>query len=90
MQKEDGTEVDYTHGVVDIGAVRRRMYFDLGGVYDLIDDECYEELRQGIQTGAIPHARILTLAEMGYTERGVPIDVAAANTGAASIVWVKR
>ena len=83
-------EVDYTHGVAYIGRVVRRMYFDLGGIFNLLDDACYDELVQAIVAGEL-EARLLTPEDLGYTSRGVPIDVAAATeSGGSSIIRVKR
>ena len=80
-----------THGVATFGDHGRPIYFDLGGTYDLMDDYDYERIEQDIIQGKIPHAELLNPVQLGFTSRGVPVDVACStDTGTTSIVWIKR
>ena len=72
---------NFTHGKGQVGPVIREIYFDLGGFYNLIDDSCWEVLKEMIATGKLKGARIVTPEEMGYSRKGVPVDVAATEGG---------
>ena len=76
------------HGVAWIAGIMRRVYFDLGGEFNLLDRLALRQLCLELAKGHYAIKRI-TPEEMGYTSKGVPIDVACA-TGAekASVVWV--
>ena len=91
MQEHTQLDESCTHGVAWIGPLHRRVYFDLGGTFDLIDDDDYVELARQIREGRIPHAQLISPMDIGYTRRGVPIDVAA-GTGrdTASVIYVQR
>ena len=79
MQANAQLDERYTHGIATIGPITRPMYFDLGGIFDLMDDAEYEQIVQLILAGELPGARIPTPTDLGYTERGVPIDLASAS-----------
>ena len=68
-QQPSGTLQDSTHGDADIGPMRRRVYFDLGGEYDLMDDHGYAKLREEILAGNVVGARILTPREIGFSHK---------------------
>ena len=80
-----------THGYAQIGPMCRRVYFDLGGVYDLMDDTHFDILKNEIQAGNVVGAKILTPREMGFSDKGVPVDLACAtDDGSSSVTWIKR
>ena len=80
-----------THGDAQIGPLCRRVYFDLGGEYDLIDDQHYELLKNEIQAGNVVGAKLLTPQELGFSCKGVPVDLACASeNGASSVSWIKK
>ena len=90
VQKLARSAEDSTHGDARIGPLNRRVYFDLGGEYDLIDDKHYEMLREEIQAGNIRGAKLLKPQELGFSHRGVPIDLACATgSGESSVSWIK-
>ena len=67
------------------------MYFDLGGEYDLMDDHSYESKVVDIRVGRITHAKVITPVNLGFTCKGVPIDVASVTgDGATSVVYIMR
>ena len=69
----------------------KRVYIDLGGEYDLMDDREYDLLKEAVVTGEIPGASAVSLNEMGFGDRRVPIDVACSNASDGSfIVRVKK
>jgi len=81
----------FTHGNARIGPVTRRIYFDLGGEYDLIDNQGFEELTRAINNGNLPNAQIISPQHLGFKDRGVPIDVACATGKTTStVVWIQR
>ena len=65
-------------------------YFDPGGIRILLSDERYEDIERDIRAGKLPDSRLLPLTELGYDNRGVPIDLACSADGGSSIVWIKR
>ena len=65
-------------------------YFDLGGIKILISDDKYDDIRKKMNDGLLPDTYPVTLHEMGYTERGVPVDLACSSNGTSSVVWIKR
>ena len=91
MQQEAAAfEESHTHGIAQIGPVSRLVYFDLGGVFDLVDLGTYYTLLDLIARGKLPNAKALTPMDIGYPERGVPIDVAAAHDGQSSVIYVQH
>ena len=79
-----GPAVETNHGTTHVRGVTRRVYFDLGGEYDLMDDREYDLLKEAV-------ASTVTPTEMGFGNRGVPIDVACSNaSNGSSIVRVKN
>ena len=92
MQKTpSGLDAQYTHGIAEIGPFTRQAYFDLGGYFNLMDDANYVLLTQLIREGRIPHAQLLTPADLGYSSKGVPIDVAAAaGQTQTSVIYVNK
>ena len=82
---------DYAHGNALVGHIKRRVYFDLGGEYDLIDDTQFEEIQQAIQQGRMPGASMVTPEQLGFSSKGVPIDVACTTSAeGSSVTWIKR
>ena len=83
---DEDEQLDDTHGDALVGSIERRVYFDLGGHYNLIDDTAYDQICDAIDSGKLKHAHRLTPQDMGHTEIGVSMDLAAASTtGATSI-----
>ena len=89
-QTDAALDANYIHGEATIGPLRRPVYFDLGGVFDLIDDTDYDRMANMVQRGDIPGASLITPTDLRYTERGVPIDVACTVGGSSSVYWVRR
>ena len=81
----------YSHGHAWLCGHKRRVYFDLGGVYDVMDDHGYASMAEAITTGRIRGASLVTPQELGHTSRGVPVDVACATgSGTTSIAYIRR
>ena len=53
MQALVELDLQYTHGTAEIGPLRRPVYFDLGGMFDLMDDSAYGVLSQSIRDGSV-------------------------------------
>ena len=81
----------HTHGDADVYGLERRVYFDLGGYYDLVDEEAYAYLADKINTGAATTARLVSAVDLGYSPQGVPLDVACSTDEcASSVVFIKK
>ena len=80
-----------TYGTATIGPIERDIYFDLGGVHDLMDLDAYDEIVELIDSGDMAKAKIINPIDMGYSKRGVPIDVAAAtDEDGTSVLWIQK
>ena len=77
------------HGTVQLLNQERHIYFDLGGDYNLADEPLYDAAVSlaGEEGNGVA---LVTLAELGYTERGIPIDMAGGASGGSSLVWVTK
>ena len=63
----------------------------MGGEYDLVDDSQFDELVRDIRQGKVKHAKIISPTELGYSSKGVPVDLACTpNKRGSSIVWIDR
>ena len=77
------------HGVAEFVGITRPVYFDLGGVYNLADAEAYTHVcaAAAVNTNA---ATLVSPTDLGFSERGVPIDMAGASGTGSSLVWVQK
>ena len=80
----------YAHGVATVLGMRVDAYFDLGGIRILLNDDGYEGIVKAIQNGFLPGTEMVTLEEMGYGRKGVPVDLACSTNEGSSVVWIKR
>lgn len=80
----------YAHGVANLMGISVDAYFDLGGIKILINDDHYDEICGKMRNGLLPDTEMVTLHEMGFTNRGVPVDLACSTNEGSSVVWIKR
>ena len=75
------------HGIAHLLGTTRRIYFDLGGDYNLLD-ECLYQIATMLAREESSGVRVVTATELGYAKRGVPIDMAGGCSSGSSLVWV--
>ena len=78
------------HGAAQIALTCRYIYFDLGGEYNIMDINGYENILQDILSGKDNVTNIITPQELGFSKRGVPIDMAGGTSNQSSIAWIKH
>ena len=76
------------HGWAILVGSTRKVYFDLGGEFNLADDSLYDLVEDAHRHGNMT-IRLVTAAELGHPG-GVPIDMAAGATGSSSIIRVQK
>ena len=76
------------HGWAILAGTTRKVYFDLGGEFNLADGSLFDIVKDACNHGNST-IRLIAPAELGYPN-GVPIDMAAGNTGTSSIVRVSK
>ena len=80
----------YAHGVAKLMGFEVDAYFDLGGIKILLNDDRYDEICRKMKSGLLPDTEMVALHDMGYTSRGVPVDLACSTNEGSSVVWIKR
>ena len=80
----------YAHGVATLMGMEVDAYFDLGGIRILINDDKYHDITVAVERGLLPNTKLLTLEELGFSSKGVPVDLACSTNGGSSVVWIKR
>ena len=94
MRQHGQPNSPYAHGVATLMGLEVDAYFDLGGIRILLSDDNYVGIEQAVRNGKLPNTELITPAELGYSDKGIPIDVACSTRGQgghqSSIVWIKR
>ena len=76
------------HGWAILAGTTRKVYFDLGGEFNLADDALFHLVKDAHNCGSST-VQLIKPATLGYPN-GVPIDMAAGSTGSISIVRVTK